>query len=408
MPVLSITQKGGEAVQLSDVIGAADRFELDDAFDMRGAFQKVYGVAATGVVSAPGRVNLIGEHTDYNQGFVLPCALEFHTRVAFRPRADSRVQVTSLNYGLETVRFDFAQRLHRGPCDWVNYIVGVYDVLLKLGHRLRGADLLIMGNVPQGAGLSSSAALEVAVGGALNAMNECGLSPQDIARIGQQTENDFLDCQTGIMDQMVSACARQGHALLLDCEDLSTQQIPMVAGYELLIINSNVKRSLVGSEYNQRRLDCETAAKTLGIPSLRHASVERLQEGRTDMSENAYRRALHVITENERTCQAAEALARNDFSTLRELMYASHDSLRDYFEVTVPETDFLVDLIRSQSGDAGAARMTGGGFGGAVVALVEPALVETVSQALREAYPRTFGLQPDIYRCRTGNGMRLE
>lgn len=370
-------------------------------------FQRLYGRDPESVAVAPGRVNLIGEHTDYNDGFVLPCALEFTTQVAYRPRKDRTVRVTSLNYNNEQVCFRLDEPLVPGDCSWANYIIGVYYAFQKTGWKLNGADLMIHGNVPQGAGLSSSAALEVAVACAVNEQNKCRIAPMDIALLGQFAENGFLGCQTGIMDQMISALAKERHALLLDCEDLSGKHIPIPDDLKLLVVNSNYKRTLVGSEYNQRRSECEKAASCLGVSSLRHVTLEQLAAEQLSMDKNAYKRARHVISENRRTLAAAEALTRNDFATLREMMFASHASLRDDFEVTVPATDLLVEIIREEAGESGAARMTGGGFGGAVVAFLRPDVVDRVSHAIQLRYSARFDLAPTIYQCNAGPGMHL-
>lgn len=375
------------------------------AFKQR--FQRIYHDEPTAVSVAPGRVNLIGEHTDYNGGFVLPCALDFKTKVAFKGRCDSMVRVTSINYHNEQVSFDLSEPLAPGSCHWANYVMGVYYAFISKGYSVQGADLVISGNVPQGAGLSSSAALEVALAGAIAAQNNLNVTSSDIALLGQFSENQFLGCQTGIMDQMIAAHGKKDHALLMDCEDLSIRQIPVHKDFRLLVVNSNFKRTLVGSEYNQRRRECEEAASALDVPSLRYATLEKVIAGQSSMSKNAFKRALHVVSENDRTLAAAEALEHNDFKSLRELMFASHDSLRDNFEVTVPATDYLVEIIKGEAGESGAARMTGGGFGGAVVALLLPDAVERVISAVLHQYPKQLGIIPDIYKCEPGEGMHL-
>ncbi len=370
-------------------------------------FQELYSHQPTAVAVAPGRVNLIGEHTDYNAGFVLPCALGFATQVAFRARQDKIVRVTSVNYSGEQVSFNLDAQLVPTECHWANYVIGVYYAFQHQGHHPMGADLLIYGDVPQGAGLSSSAALEVAVAAAINEQNEFGFGLTDLALIGQFTENKFLGCQTGIMDQMISAHGKAGHALLLDCNDLSNRHISIPDNLKLLIVNSNFKRELVGSEYNQRRLECEGAAAKLNVSSLRHADTEQLAAYQSQLTSNEFKRASHIVSEIQRTLDAAESLTTGDFDTLRQLMYASHASLKDDFEVTVPATDCLVDIVRKHAGSDGGARMTGGGFGGAIVALLKPEVVAKVISAIEYEYPRRFDLAPSIYQCDIGDGLRM-
>jgi galactokinase len=380
------------------------RTEAMDTTALKQEFKRVYDAEPCGIAIAPGRVNLIGEHTDYNGGFVLPCALGFSTKVAYRPRRDNLVRVRSLNYNNQEITFSLDKPLTPIECHWANYIIGVYYSFIKMGYSVKGADLLVWGNVPQGAGLSSSAALEVSVACAINTQEDLRITPTDIALIGQFTENSFLGCQTGIMDQMISANAKAGHALLLDCEDLSVRHIPVPKDFQLLVVDSNFKRTLVGSEYNQRRKECEAAA-ALDVPSLRHASMDELVAGQSRMKKNAFKRALHIVSENQRTMDAAQALIEEDFSTLRDLMYASHESMRHDFEITVAQTDYLVEIIRQESGESGAARMTGGGFGGAIVAFLRPDVVERVRLAIGERYSREFALTPAIYQCNAGPGM---
>lgn len=371
-------------------------------------FQALYQRPAQGVSSAPGRVNLIGEFTDYNQGFVFPCSLDFRTVVLFAPRSDQQLVVHSVNYPGEHDSFALDQPIVAGPSQWGNYIRAMVYVLKGAGLQLGGADLLISSNVPQGAGLSSSAALEVAIGGAFNQLNTLGLSLQQIALFGQQAENDFMDCQCGIMDQLISAKGEQGHALMIDCRDLQTTAVALPADLKLVIINSNYPRKLVDSEYNQRRIDCEQAAHKMGLTSLRDASMELLEATKPQLSDTEYRRARHVITENNRVLATQQALVANDMPALSALMRASHLSLRDDFEVTVPPVDGLVDICRETLGDAIAVRMTGGGFGGAIVCLCRDEHVPLLRAAVATHYQQRFALQADFYLCGAGGGLQLE
>lgn len=371
-------------------------------------FQKLYQHKAEGVATAPGRVNLIGEFTDYNQGFVFPCSLGFRTLVLFRRRTDQQLVVHSVNYPGEHDSFALDQAISAGPSQWGNYIRAMAYVLKKAGHSLVGADILISSDVPQGAGLSSSAALEVAVGGAFNQISALNLSLQQIALFGQQAENEFMDCQCGIMDQLISAKGQQDHALLIDCSDLQTTAVPLPDDMKLVIINSNYPRKLVDSEYNQRRIDCEQAAQKMGLLTLRHATLELLNSTAPQLSDTELRRARHVITENSRVLATQKALIANDMATLSELMRASHLSLQNDFEVTVPPVDGLVEICHQLFGDQIAVRMTGGGFGGAIVCLCREEHVEALRQAVMTQYTAKFALTADFYLCHAGSGLQIE
>lgn len=370
-------------------------------------FLSLYGYAAQGLAAAPGRVNLIGEFTDYNDGFVLPCSLEFRTQVMFKERGDNIITVHSLNYPGEQDSFNVDDAISPGKSQWGNYIRAVAFVLKRAGHTLSGADLLIDSNVPQGSGLSSSAALEVAVAGMFNHIAQLGLKEEQIALFGQEAENDFMHCQCGIMDQLISAKGESGHALLIDCENLATTAVKVPDDLNIVIVNSNYPRKLVDSEYNQRRIDCEQAAEKMEVASLRHATLEKLQAVKTTLSDNEYKRARHVISENDRVIAATHALNSNNMNELRNLMAASHQSLKYDFEVTVPATDGLVEICKEAMGDRGAVRMTGGGFGGAIVCLCRDAEVPLIKAAVEQQYYARFNLNADIYVCSAGSGLKL-
>lgn len=368
-------------------------------------FEQAFQQKPQGHVSAPGRVNLIGEFTDYNQGFVLPCALEFATQVVFSKRDDNQVIVQSINYPGEQDSFNLTDSISQGDCQWGNYIRAVCFVLKREGLNIGGLNIVISSNVPQGAGLSSSAALEVSVIGAFNQAFELGLSTQKIALLGQAAENDFMHCACGIMDQLISAQGQQNHALLIDCQDLSTQAVSIPNDLKLVIVNSNYPRKLVESEYNQRRIDCEQAAKKMDVDSLRKASLALLQATRAELTSNEYKRAHHVITENQRVEQTVTALAQNNMAALTELLAGSHLSLKNDFEVTVPATDGLVDIISTALAGKGAVRMTGGGFGGAVICLCRESEVAVVKAAVEKEYQPKFNLNADIFVCQAGSGL---
>ncbi|MDN3383203.1 galactokinase [Pseudoalteromonas sp. APC 3358] len=370
-------------------------------------FLSLYGAPAQGIAAAPGRVNLIGEFTDYNDGFVLPCSLEFRTQVMFKERDDNIITVHSLNYPGEKDSFSVDEEITEGQSQWGNYIRAVTYVLKRAGYTLRGADLLIDSNLPQGSGLSSSAALEVAVGGMFNHIAQLGLPPEQIALFGQEAENDFMHCQCGIMDQLISAKGENGHALLIDCENLATKSVKVPDDLNIVIVNSNYPRKLVDSEYNQRRIDCEQAAVKMGVETLRQATMAGLQAVKATFSENEYKRAHHVISENDRVIAATTALQNNDMDALRTLMAASHQSLKHDFEVTVPATDGLVEICKEAMGDRGAVRMTGGGFGGAIVCLCRDAEVPLIKAAVEKHYFERFSLNADIYVCSAGSGLQI-
>ena len=369
------------------------------------AFTEMTGQAPAKLIQAPGRVNLIGEHTDYNDGFVLPCAIDYQAVVAASPRTDSIVRVVSVDYGNQVNEFDISQPLvFDQDLMWVNYIRGVISVLLNKGFTFSGADIAVSGNVPQGAGLSSSAALEVVIGQTFKTLYQLDVSQQQLALIGQEAENNFVGCNCGIMDQLISAEGEENHALLIDCRSLETKAVAMPEEMAVVIINSNKKRGLVDSEYNTRREQCEAAAKGLGVSSLRDVSEAMFAENSASLDPIVAKRARHVITENARTLAAAEALKANDMAKLSVLMQQSHASMRDDFEITVPEVDGLVDIVKQVIGEEGGVRMTGGGFGGCIVALMPPALVDDVCQAVEQKYQALTGLKESIYVCKAMPG----
>tara|TARA_R110001592_G_scaffold102853_2_gene290051 strand:+ start:5249 stop:6397 length:1149 start_codon:yes stop_codon:yes gene_type:complete len=370
-------------------------------------FKEIYQHPAQAISSAPGRVNLIGEFTDYNNGFVLPCALAFATRILYRKRDDNQIIVHSLHYPGEHDKFSIDDDITQGDSQWGNYIRAVAFVFKRQGHQLSGVELLIDSNVPQGSGLSSSAALEVAVGGVFNQLCQLNLSNQMIALLGQQAENDFMDCQCGIMDQLVSANGEKDHALLIDCQSLATKSVSIPDDLSIVIVNSNYPRKLVDSEYNQRRIDCEQAAIKMSTTTLRDANIDMLHAARYKMTNNEYKRAHHVITENIRVLNAVDALKNNDMQALRELMTASHHSLKNDFEVTVPETDGLVDICQTALGNEGAVRMTGGGFGGAIVCLCRHTDINKITDAVAAHYYNRFNIHASIYVGKAGDGLQV-
>ncbi|MBC7917921.1 MAG: galactokinase [Rhodoferax sp.] len=376
---------------------------------LRAAFADAFGMAPAFVVQAPGRVNLIGEHTDYNDGFVLPCAINFGTLVAARQRSDRKVRVLALDLGCEMDEFSLEEAItHHATLGWPNYVRGMVRAMLNAGLPLIGADLAISGNVPQGAGLSSSAALEVSVGQAFKQLAKLdALDPTTVALLAQSAENEFVGCRCGIMDQLISAHGIAGHALLIDCRSLQADPVHMPADLAVLIVNSKIQRGLVGSEYNLRRAQCEAAALHFGVKALRDVDLDAFEAGSVGLDATIRRRARHVVTENQRTLDAARALACGDVPRLSALMAASHASMRDDFEITTPAIDQLVEIIDSVIGTQGGVRMTGGGFGGCVVALVPPALAARAIRHIASEYRSPEGEEASVYLCQPSTGAGL-
>lgn len=372
----------------------------------RTVFESSFGVPPTLLVQAPGRVNLIGEHTDYNDGFVLPCAINHGTVIAAAPRDDGLVRVVAADYGntVDQFRLDAPIVPHATEL-WPNYVRGVVKYLQEHGLAVRGADLALAGDVPQGAGLSSSASLEVAVAQAFKSLQGwTDLQPTDMALIAQRAENRFVGCNCGIMDQLISARGQAGHALLIDCRSLDARAVPMPQGVAVMIVNSRVQRGLVESAYNTRRQQCEAAAAHFGVPALRDATPASLNTHSAGIDPTVLRRARHIVTENQRTLDACEALSRGDMQRMGVLMAESHASMRDDFEITVPAIDQLVQLLQDAIGVHGGARMTGGGFGGCVVALLPEAMVAEVRAVVDAHYRSPNGLQGDVYVCLPSEG----
>jgi len=368
-------------------------------------FEQTFGYPATIAVRAPGRVNLIGEHTDYNDGFVLPCAIDYDTVIVCAQRNDRNIRVIAADYDNQQDTFALDEAIVSDPAKpWANYVRGVVKHLLLRNGDFSGADLVISGNVPQGAGLSSSASLEVAVGKALTALYDLPLSGEQLALNGQEAENQFVGCNCGIMDQLISALGKQDHALLIDCRSLETKAVSLPKNAAVVIINSNVKRGLVDSEYNTRRKQCEEAARFFGVKALRDVSIDTFNARQPGLDAVVAQRARHIISENDRTLAAAQALAVGDLKTMGVLMADSHASMRDDFAITVPAVDTLVDIVKSVIGEQGGVRMTGGGFGGCIVALIPEELVDYVRHAVESEYFAQTGLKETFYVCQASLG----
>ena len=372
---------------------------LEQQAFVQNLFEQQFKRSAEVVCHAPGRVNIIGDHTDYNDGFVLPAAINYGTTIAASIREDSVVKVYAHDCDQQTNEFNLNEISFDQQMMWSNYVKGTLQALMKQYPDIKGANLVVSGNVPQGAGLSSSASFEVAILKAFAQLYQLDLKGVNAALIGQQAENDFVGCNCGIMDQLISAMGLQGHAMLLDCKDLSFEDAPIPDDLTLFIVNSNVKRGLVDSAYNLRRQQCEAVAKHFGVSALRDVTIEQLNSDQDKIEPELFKRARHVISENSRAITTLKALKDNDMATISVAMKASHISLRDDFEVTTKEMDGLVEMIDSVLGEKGGVRMTGGGFGGCIVALVPTAMVEQVKDVVNSRYEKEFDLKANIYQC---------
>jgi galactokinase len=375
-------------------------------------FKRRFEQAPTLLAIGPGRVNLIGEHTDYNDGYVLPVAIKRDIRIALRPRADRRVKVYSLEYD-DWYEFSLDELRYNQELLWTNYVQGVAWVLQELGIALAGFDGVISGNVPRASGLSSSAALEVATATAFLAASEQShaLDGVKIALAAQRAENKFVGVNCGIMDQYISVLGQEGQALLIDCRSLEYQLIPVPKEAALVIGNTKASRSLASSAYNERRRQCEEGVAILqtvlpNVRALRDVTSAQLEEHKALLSETVYRRCRHVVSEDERVLQAVSALQANDLATVGQLMNASHTSLRDDYEVSSPALDAMVNAMRTAEGVYGA-RLTGAGFGGCAVALVQPGREQAVTDAIYEKYPKAANIWPDVYISQAGSGAQL-
>ena len=354
------------------------------------------------IFCAPGRLNIIGEHTDYNDGFVMPGAIELAARVAIAPLAAHRLEIYSLQFN-ESTTVELAANNMKAQSHWSDYICGVALMLQQSGYQLRGAKLVVDSAVPMGAGLSSSAALEIATALALLANAGISISRTEIARLCQRAENEFVGARSGIMDQYASALARGGQAMFLDCRSLDTIYLPFPEQFRLVVCNTMVKHQLASGEYNQRREECEHAVSLLktqlaGVTALRDVTLHDLEACRHLLSPPLYARAHHVVSENGRTREAAFALERQDMLALGQLMRESHISLRDDYEVSCSELDVLVDLASTLRGNYGS-RMMGGGFGGSTISLVERDEVENFVQKMKDGYLRQTGIHCESYVC---------
>lgn len=373
-------------------------------------FTEHYGYNAEQTVFAPGRVNIIGEHTDYNDGFVMPCAINYGMAVSFAKRNDSIWRVYAIDIN-EQDEFDLSQDFTQSEHKWANYVRGVVKYVQEQCPDFKqGADLVMTSDVPMSSGLSSSAALEISIGKTCQVLGNLPLSLAQIALIGQKAENKFVGANCGNMDQLTSALGQKDHLVMIDCRSLEITPTPVPQGYSIAIINSNVKHDLVTGEYNSRRQECEQAAKFFGVKALRDVTPEQFHARENELkaeSELAYKRAKHVVYEDQRVLDAVAALKANDMVKLGQLMGESHDSMRDDFEITIPEIDYLVELAQVAIGKNGGARMTGGGFGGCIVCLVPNEKVEALRQLIADNYEKRTGIKETFYLCTASDGVRV-
>jgi galactokinase len=364
-------------------------------------FAQAFAREPSWIVQAPGRVNLIGEHTDYNDGFVLPMAIDRAVWIALRPRADHRVRIDSLDYK-QTIEFDLHVLEHGGP-PWGEYARGVAWAMQAAGRRLRGWEGVLSGEVPVGAGLSSSAALELATARAFAVASDIAWDAPAMARLAQRAENEWVGVACGIMDQLASACGLAQHALRVDCRSLEIDPVPLPEGMSVLVLDTGTRRGLVSSAYNQRREECQRGAQAFGLNSLRDLSEDEFASGEARLDSVVRRRVRHVLSENARTLRAVQALRDQDMGQVGRLMAESHASLRDDYEVSSPALDAMVDIAAAQPGCWGA-RMTGAGFGGCAVALMERDAAQAAGQVIASEYQDRMRLQPAVYVCRAADG----
>ena len=368
-------------------------------------FENRFSKAPAFVLRAPGRVNLIGEHTDYNDGFVLPVAIDMAVWIAFRATFSQHVTVHSINLG-ETASFSL-DSIKRGDQGWAEYIKGIAYTLGQAGYPLRGWEGLLASDVPIGAGLASSAALEIAVIRAFSAVSGFPWEPIEMAHIGQRVERDWIGVNCGIMDQMIAAMGREGYGVLIDCRSLKTLSIPLPPDATIVVLDTSTRRGLTDSAYNERRKQCSEAARLLGVAALRDVSHADLYAQADKLSPVLYKRARHVTTENIRTLKVVGALRHRNVVRAGELLNESHASLRDDFEVSCPELDQIVAFAQMESSCYGA-RMTGAGFGGCAVALVRTDAAQDFTNRVAAKYREATGLDPRAYICASADGVTLD
>jgi len=374
--------------------------------ELTSAFAQLYG-GTPRIYRAPGRVNLIGEHTDYNEGFVMPAAIDFSTFVAIGRRDDKLLKIHS-DIFKEDASYDLSQPPVRASKHWSDYPVGVAIKLQEAGYEISGANVLVHGEVPLGSGLSSSAAIEVATGLGLLDISAQEIDRLQLAKICQLAENEFVGARTGVMDQFIGCFGKAGSAVMLDCRSLESQALPIPDDVKLVVCNTMVKHELASSEYNARREQCEEGVRVLSqhlpqVKSLRDVSAAEVNKFKEELGDAVFQRCRHVTTENDRVRAAAEALLRRDLKKFGQLMYKSHESLRDDYEVSARELNVMIELAAEIEGVFGA-RMTGGGFGGCTVNLVAESSVDEFTRAIKTGYAEATGRDPEVYVCTAADG----
>lgn len=368
-------------------------------------FKEHFGEDPAYIVRAPGRVNLIGEHTDYNDGFVFPMAINRATWIALRPRADNKVFAISIDLD-DTKEFALDDLNRPEKTEWFDYLIGTAWALQEKGYTLSGWDGVVTGDVPIGSGLSSSAALELATARAFHAVSDFDWDAATMAKVGMSAENDWLGLKTGIMDQMISAAGVENRAVLIDCRSLVTSTAPLPPNTAVVILDTSTRRGLVDSKYNERREQCEAAAAHFGVKALRDVDIDTFNQRADELEHLIQQRARHIITENDRVLRAQDAMSNSDAETLGQLMIESHISLRDDFEVSSAALDMIVDCANAEDACYGA-RMTGAGFGGCAVALVKAEFVDEFVSNVEACYTGKTELAPKIYVSQASNGAEI-
>ncbi|WP_144212410.1 galactokinase [Shewanella donghaensis] len=364
-------------------------------------FVQTFGTTADDLYQAPGRVNIIGEHTDYNEGFVLPAAINFHTVIAVKHRSDNTFRAVTDAFPGQIEQWRFGEESStEDKSSWGKYLKGFTASMFQSGLKAKGLDLAIVGNVPLGAGMSSSAALEVAFGTAISYASQLHLSPLAIAQIAQRGEHRFIKSESGMMDQTISALAEADHALLIDCLELDSEPVAIPESLSLVIIDPNIDRQSLIECFDARKMQCEEINELLGVESLREVSLAQLNKAKATLGDELFQRAKHVLSENQRTVSAARALEQNDIIRFSQLMAQSQQSMRDDFEITTPEIDTLVRIIKDVIGTKGGVRMSDG----CVIALIDHELTDSVVNAVEQEYPQQTSLEPIIYLCSASGG----
>jgi galactokinase len=367
---------------------------------VKDVFRKQFTAEPAFVVRAPGRVNLIGEHTDYNDGFVMPMAIDRAVFIALRPRDDKKVRLYSIDF---EIWGEFALDNLQKDSGWLEYFKGVAWALQSAGFALNGFEGVMTSDVPRAAGLSSSAAIELATARAFHSVSTFDWNAKQMALLGQKAENKWVGVNCGIMDQLISAVGQKDHAVLIDCRSLDTESVPLPEDTVVVVMDTNTRRGLVDSDYNERRSQCEEAAKFFGVKALRDVTLKEFEARKNELSPMTYKRAKHVISENERTTQAAEAMKKGDAVLLGKLMNESHESLNTDFEVSSEALNIIVDCARKEEGCYGA-RMTGAGFGGCGVALVKADKADVFAKNVAQSYKERSGQEASIYVCSATEG----